>query len=43
MPTGGENIREHDVVIFSFLGVLRQHQAIEIRIRNAEQFRLTAW
>ncbi len=42
MPTSRENIREHDVVIFSFLGVLRQHQAVEIRIRNAEQFRLTA-
>lgn len=42
MPTGGKNIREHDVVVFTLLGVLRQYQAVEVRIRHTQQLSLPA-
>lgn len=42
MPTGGKNVREHDVVVLTLLGIFRQYQAIEIGIRDAQQFGLTA-
>ncbi|MNO84125.1 hypothetical protein D3C76_754560 [compost metagenome] len=42
MPTGGENIRKHDVVVFTLLGVLRQHQAVEISVRYTQQLGLAA-
>src|SRR5690242_7279722 len=42
MPACWENVGQHDVVILFFFCVFRQFQAIEIRVRDAKVFGLTA-
>ena len=41
MPTRGEDVGEHDIVILLLFGVFGQLQTIEVRIRNAHQLGLT--
>lgn len=42
MPACREDIREHDIVILTLLGIFRQHQAVEIRIGHTQQLGLPA-
>ena len=36
MPTSREDVGEHDVIFFTFLRVLGQHQAVEVCIRHSK-------
>src|SRR3984957_12105656 len=42
VPTGGKYIREKCIIVLLFPGVLRQTQAVEIAVGDAEVFRLSA-